>query len=162
MPEGRRSHSAILNNEGKIIIFGGYNSRLTAHFNDIWLLDPSSWSWSLVRPLGKGPDPRRRQAMCLVGNQIFLFGGTSPYDGPPLFFTPNQLQQIPETDGISLIDHNDLRVLDLSPSLKTLCLLKVVTLGLDTTWLPQDLQRDIINFTSPNNISVPLRTLPFG
>ena len=64
-----------------------------------------------------------KESLGLVGEKIFIFGGTSPYNGPPLFFTPNQLQQMPESEGVNLIDHNDLLVLDTSPSLKTLSML---------------------------------------
>ena len=33
-----------------------------------------------------------------VGNRIFLFGGTSPYHGPPLYFTPEQLALLPHQE----------------------------------------------------------------
>ena len=42
---------------------------------------------------------RRRQALCRVGSKIYLFGGTSPYNGPPLFFTPEQLSMLPQQVG---------------------------------------------------------------
>ena len=64
-PTGRRSHSA-LNLDGKLLIFGGYNGRRKEHMNDLWLLDPSTWRWTELRPKGYGPEPRRRQAMCKV------------------------------------------------------------------------------------------------
>ena len=31
----------------------------------------------------------------MVGQRLFLFGGTSPYHGPPLYFTPEQLALLP-------------------------------------------------------------------
>ena len=102
--------------------------RTKEHKNDLWLLDTQSWSWVEVSPYGSGPNPRRRQALAMVGNRIFLFGGTSPYSGPPLYFTPEQLALLPqqEEDSTSkLMDHNDLFVLDLAPSLKTLAILAI-------------------------------------
>ncbi len=110
------------------MIFGGYNGRLNEHMNDLWLLDPETWTWRQVQPHGHGPMPRRRQAMCLVGSKIYLFGGTSPYDGPPIQFTEEQEELLHETvdDQQRLIDHNDLYVLDLQPSLRTLCMIAVI------------------------------------
>ena len=103
-------------------------SRTKEHKNDLWLLDTESWAWEEVEPYGVGPNPRRRQAITKVGNRIFLFGGTSPYSGPPLYFTPEQLALLPqqEEDSTSkLMDHNDLFVLDLAPSLKTLAIMAI-------------------------------------
>ena len=66
VPKGRRSHSA-LNLDGRLMIFGGYNGRSDEHMNDMWFFDPDSGEWEQVQPYGRGPIPRRRQAMCLVG-----------------------------------------------------------------------------------------------
>jgi N-acetylneuraminic acid mutarotase len=167
LPSGRRSHSA-LNLDGKLLIFGGYNGRTKEHKNDIWLLDPETWTWKQVKTYCKGPNPRRRQALCRVGDRIFLFGGTSPYNGPPLYFTPEQLALLPQQEEDSttkLMDHNDLYVLDLNPSLKTLCLLAVIQNRLNTTGLPKTLLNEIRFMSTNNVISKPLRTvesLPTG
>ena len=32
--------------------------------------------WSLVSVGGEGPCPRRRQCCCVIGDRVFLFGGT--------------------------------------------------------------------------------------
>ena len=64
-PKGRRSHSA-LNLNGNLLIFGGYNGKLQEHMNDLWLLDTVNWRWRQLHPHGKGPEPRRRQALCKV------------------------------------------------------------------------------------------------
>ena len=36
------------------------------HKNDMWQLDPDSMRWTQIHPRGKGPEPRRRQALCQV------------------------------------------------------------------------------------------------
>lgn len=161
LPTGRRSHSA-LNLDGKLLIFGGYNGRTKEHKNDLWLLDPSCWSWREMVPFGAAPNPRRRQALCRVGSKIFLFGGTSPYTGPPLYFTPEQLALLPQQEqdmSTKLMDHNDLYVLDLAPSLKTLCMLQVTKNGLNTEGLPSTVRREIFFMSASNKISKPLRTV---
>lgn len=164
LPSGRRSHSAInLNNN--LVIFGGYNGTNSEHKSDMWQLDPDSMRWKELKPKGIGPEPRRRQALCQVGSKLFLFGGTSPYTGPPIYFTPAQLDLMPEQDETmdKLMDHADMFVLDLSPNLKTLCLLKVIELSNKMDYrheLPRDLVMDINNMTLNNSISKPLRTMP--
>ena len=47
--------------------------------------------------------------MCRVGDLVVVFGGTSPYNGPPLFFTQQQQELMLEHDTNNtskLIDHN--------------------------------------------------------
>ncbi len=66
----------------------------------------------------------------------------------------------------NLIDHNDTYVLDLSPSLRTLCMDFVIRhsdkYNLDC--LPQGIKHDMECMTKENNISGPLRfkNLPLG
>ncbi|ROT71035.1 hypothetical protein C7M84_010661 [Penaeus vannamei] len=139
---------------GQIYVFGGFNSRKCLHFNDLHRFDPVLHVWEEVKPLGQGPCPRRRQSCCVVGSKMFLFGGTSPKENYDeiLEEDPNGEEQ---TDR-RLKDHNDLHVLDFEPSLKTLCLLEVQKLKLDTTWLPRELHM-LLNFMQmPNNITRPL------
>jgi len=167
LPSGRRSHSAVSLENGKILMFGGFHGRTKVHRNDLWCLDTDTWSWSLFTPAGFGPNPRRRQALVRVGDKIFLFGGTSPYFGPPLYFTEEQLALVPQHEDSSsqLIDHNDMFVLDMRPSLKTLAILSVVENNLPTQGLPSTLLTEISNMTSSNCISKPLKTvegLPTG
>jgi len=167
-PIGRRSHSA-LNLNGGLLIFGGYNSRAETHMNDLWLLDIEEWRWQRLNPKGTGPEPRRRQSLCQVGDQIFLFGGTSPHEGPQIIFTQEQQSFMPETHSAhqkNLIDHNDTHVLDLRPSLRTLCINYVINNQhlYDLDLLPQGIKIDIDNMTRDNRLSEPLRflTLPLG
>ena len=99
------------------------------------------------------------------GNQIFLFGGTSPHNGPKIAFTVQQQQFMPDQQN-NLIDHNDVFVLDLKPSLRTLCLSFVINHRdfYNLKELPASLRHDIDYMTKDNEISEPLRysTLPLG
>ena len=91
-----------------------------------------------------------------------MFGGTSPYFGPPILYTPQQMQMIPDLDNTSatLIDHNDLYVLDMEPSLKTLCLDHAIQqrLVLRPGQVPNTVIDEIRDMTTDNGIS---RDLPF-
>ena len=166
LPSARRSHHSALNLDGKLLIFGGYNWRNKEHKNDIWLLDPETWTWEQVKTYGNGPNPRRSQALCRVGDRILLFGGTStrPYYGPPhwfdpgqtgYFLTPGQLAFYPKQEEDSswkLMQHNDLFVLDLTPSLKTLALLSVIQNRLNTNGLPKTLLNEIHFMSTHSNL----------
>ena len=166
-PKGRRSHSAIHIGEGKVLVFGGYDPKGPEHFDDLWLLDTNAKSWRKVIANGtQRPNKRRRQALVKVGSKIFLFGGTSPYQGPPIQYTPSQLGNIPETseDTEKLVDHYDLFVLDLNPSLLTLAKVEVMQHKLSLENLPHSLRKEIEIQSKPNSISPPLSfaTSPSG
>ena len=120
------------------------------------------------RPHGEGPEPRRRQALCQVGHQLFLFGGTSPHTGNlQIDYTPEQQSFMPDNPiPTNLIDHNDMYVLDLAPSLRTLCIDYVNRHShlFDINCLPKSIRFDIDNMTVANEISKPLkfRVSPVG
>ena len=160
MPSGRGQHSAISLGMGKMLVFGGFNDT-EEHKDDLWLLDTESWAWTKVEPHGAGPNPRQGQALVKAGNRIFLFGGTSPYYGPPLYFTPEQLALLPQNEDhlYKWMTHNDLYVLDLAPSLKTLAIMAIKRHMLSTEGLPGTLLKEIYFMTASNDISQPLRTV---
>ena len=75
-PKGRRSHSSFVYNND-IYIFGGYNGVERIHFNDLYKFNPQSNLWTKIITKGKHkPCPRRRQCCCVVGDKLYLFGGT--------------------------------------------------------------------------------------
>ncbi|XP_063426768.1 kelch domain-containing protein 3-like [Mytilus trossulus] len=143
LPIGRRSHSAFVY-RGYLYIFGGYNGKFDYHFRDVLRFDPVHLHWSMVKLKGKGPCARRRQCCCVIGNKVFLFGGTSPSVKPAI---PNQ------NNDSDLTDHSDLHVLDFAPTLKTLCQIAVVDNKIKTDCLPQVLQWEIAAMTTNNTIS---------
>lgn len=132
--------------------------------------------WKLLAPYGKGPKPRRRQGCVTLDNRVFFFGGTSPLPSDTI---PNQEADLNEEN--NLIDHDDMFILDMGecytltlahfhlhlvriliqfifasvfsePSLKTLCLLKVIQEKLDYSILPRVLKQEIAWMKMPNKI----------
>lgn len=60
-------------------IFGGYSSVGDVHFNDLREFNPQNNEWRLMNPscgIEHCPSPRRRQCTVVVGDKVFLFGGT--------------------------------------------------------------------------------------
>lgn len=57
-------------------IFGGYNGNMDKHFNDLYRYDPIKQVWKLIKTIGKRPCERRRQSCIVVGDRMYLFGGT--------------------------------------------------------------------------------------
>lgn len=146
-PTGRRSHSVFVY-ENCMYIFGGYNGERGMHFKDVFKFDPAQNKWSLVKVKGRGPCARRRQCCSRIGTKVFLFGGTSPTSTDD-----NHTEQ-----DSNLMDHSDLHVLDLAPSLKTLAQLTVIEHKLDSSCLPRDLRWELASMTTNNSISRPLNT----
>ncbi|RWS28739.1 kelch domain-containing protein 3-like protein [Leptotrombidium deliense] len=132
IPEGRRSHSAFVLND-KLYIFGGYNGDIKQHYNDLYCFNPAKNSWSRSNIKGQLPCPRRRHCCCLIDNRIYIFGGTSPrLKNWEKFASLTHIQS-----DVMLVDHSDLYVIDISPNLKTLCLLAVIENDMDTNLLPK-------------------------
>jgi hypothetical protein len=69
--------------------------------------------WKLVKPLGKPPTKRRRQVCLLVGDKVFLFGGTSPSTVPnPAAMQDHATDDDHQILDSKLMDHSDLHILD--------------------------------------------------
>ena len=93
------------------------------HYLILW------WSLKIQLTILVGPEGYliRAFGFHFPGTRIYLFGGTSKYTGPPIGFTEEQQNNMQDTDEpYKLIDHNDLYVLDLRPSLRTLSMLTVM------------------------------------
>ena len=122
LPEERSYHSAFAYYE-ELYICGGYRGR--ERLNDLWRFNPENFSWTKVEPRGKGPAGMFSMCCCMVGDRVILFGG---YDKP-----------------------DDLYILDLSPSLKTLCKLAVIQYRLDQSGLPHNIRWELAAMTTNIN-----------
>lgn len=138
IPIGRRSHSAFSHN-GYLYIFGGFNSVCNKHYNDLYRYNFAASEWQVVMTLGKRPCKRRRQVCLMIGDRLFVFGGTSPRDDA-------------DEDSLveKLIDHDDMHILDFAPSLKKLCLMTVLENKLDQSCLPPTIRWDLKAMTTNN------------
>uniref|UniRef100_A0AAF5PSP2 Kelch domain-containing protein family protein n=1 Tax=Wuchereria bancrofti TaxID=6293 RepID=A0AAF5PSP2_WUCBA len=144
-PCGRRSHSAWVRNN-KMYIFGGYLGTENRHLNELHEFDPATSCWRRLKPFGTGPSPRRRQCVVVVGERVFLFGGTMP---------SNSKKMDPVHSG--LCDLSDLHVLDYAPTLKDLAANAVIRNGLNERFsdlIPSDLKQDLRMMTQPNKITL--------
>ena len=64
-----------------------------------------------------------------------------------------QAQLLLQQQQMPLQDHNDLFVLDLEISLRSLCLHRIIQLGLPVAELPCNLRKEIAFMTETNNIT---------
>ncbi|CAG9537157.1 unnamed protein product [Cercopithifilaria johnstoni] len=140
-PCGRRR---VHNN--KMYIFGGYLGTENRHLNELHEFDPVTSCWRRLKPFGVGPSPRRRQCVVVVGERVFLFGGTMPSNSKKMHPAPS-----------GLCDLSDLHVLDYAPTLKDLAANAVTRNGLDEKFadlIPIDLKHDLRMMTQPNKITL--------
>ncbi|XP_050549045.1 kelch domain-containing protein 3-like [Daktulosphaira vitifoliae] len=147
-PPGRRSHSAFYHN-GFLYIFGGFNRNMNLHFQDINRYDPTSSTWMTITPKGVSPCARRRQICLVIENRVFISGGTSPIPPKPPIPLRQMDYDLTEQLFNQLKDHDDLHILDLNPSLKDMCLVKVwekleeEEINFDDLDIPKTLKNDL-------------------
>jgi Rab9 effector protein with kelch motifs len=103
-PCARYGHSANIVNNTKMYIFGGSNG--TQYFNDLYILDLESTSWSKPEVSGPAPLPRMGHSSIIVGPNMLVFGGFR-YDDT--IYKSNGTKH-----GTALQEcyYNDIRVLD--------------------------------------------------
>ncbi|XP_023229301.1 kelch domain-containing protein 3-like [Centruroides sculpturatus] len=141
VPQGRRSHSAFVYRKN-MYIFGGYNSIANQFFNDLYLYKPTDNTWELVRTIGKGPSPRRRQSCCIIDDQVVIFGGASPKTSPSAKFSLETNNFIDKY----LIYQDDIFMLNLFLPLKTLSMIKIINENIDISKLPEFLRKEIFKY----------------
>ncbi len=98
--------------DGKLYIFGGYNNVIGLHFNDLHEFNPATCLWRCIKTRGiDSPVARRRQCCLVIGNRMYMFGGTSP-TSTSIF--QNRLNGIQDNDATRtrLYDQSDLYVFD--------------------------------------------------
>jgi len=118
-PEGRCRHSAFVYKE-ELYILSGHDKE--NHLNDVWKLNPYTFSWKRVLPKRKSTWGSVK-CFSLVGNRIILFGGYTAHSQPII------------------------QVLDLSPSLKTLCKLAFTQYSLEQKELPHNIRCELAAMT---------------
>ena len=92
-------------------------------FSDVWKLNPQSHSWTKLQPRGKGPSFGWYRPSCfMLGDRMFFFGGHGHF---------------------STTYNDELFVLDLSPSLKTLCKLAVIQFNMEQSALPHNIRWEL-------------------
>ena len=106
---------------GELYIIGGH---FKSH-NDMWKFNLETCSWKKVTPKRTPPSQMYSTCCCIVRDRVILFGGNDRPD--------------------------DLFILDLSPSLKTLCKLAVILYNLEQSELTHDIRWELAAMTNNSN-----------
>jgi len=83
LPPSRSEHAVAYDTaDGVMVLFGGWDSA-NVTFNDTWLFDSSTDTWTDDSPTGKLPDARAQHQMVYdpIGGKVIMFGGISKADG---------------------------------------------------------------------------------
>ena len=76
-PANIDSHSAVVH-ESTMYVFGGFLSvDKGSYSNELYALDLEKLEWEKVETNGKVPAPRANTSLVLVGNDLYIFGGTN-------------------------------------------------------------------------------------
>ncbi|XP_015786606.1 kelch domain-containing protein 3-like isoform X2 [Tetranychus urticae] len=136
----RRSHSAVVI-DNKMVVFGGYNDITDEYHNDFNVFDPKTYSWTPLNTIGQEPPRARRGNCCVAVNSfLYLFGGSSPEP------------KTREDQAASLMELDDLFVIDTNRSLRSMSLQVVLKNDLDTRRLPPTLRREVESYRTDNKL----------
>ncbi|KAF0469267.1 galactose oxidase [Gigaspora margarita] len=83
-PPSRRFSSAVLTPNKRILMFGGVNDASLSYYNDLWILDISTYQWStgnITNP-SLGPSNLYDHTATVVGNYMFVCFGTNSQNYP--------------------------------------------------------------------------------
>jgi len=76
VPKARHQHTAVMTKNGIMIVFGGIFDYSDGCFNDVHHYDTALNRWTLQKPTGTLPKPRRRQSAVLTDeDSMIIFGG---------------------------------------------------------------------------------------
>ena len=75
-PQKRCGHSAALWRGHLILIYGG-ETDIRTYPNDLHAFNVRTHTWHHYHPRGQPPEPRSRAAVCLVGDLLYVSGGTN-------------------------------------------------------------------------------------
>ena len=74
-PTYRHGHSADICERLRLLaLFGGFAGTMKSQ---LWVLDLTTWRWTLLDCKGQVPSPRSKHASCIVGSVLFVYHGTS-------------------------------------------------------------------------------------
>jgi hypothetical protein len=95
----------------KFLLFGGYDG-VSAALNDLWLLDPATWSWTPVT--AQDPPSGRffsQMAYDRINDLVYLYGGHGAADGrvSVLHLSTWTWEHLPEPPGTVLVDYPGIR-----------------------------------------------------
>eukprot|EP00877_Chromochloris_zofingiensis_P009642 jgi/Chrzof1/4931/Cz15g05020.t1 len=92
IPSPRTHHSAVMVGHSQMLVFGGCNA-LGVFFNDSYILDLGTYTWTKPQQLNTAPAPRYYHSCTSVAGKVVMYGGINPkqsFDSIVLFETSFQ------------------------------------------------------------------------
>lgn len=96
VPSPRARHTAVLLSPSSMLVFGGCSSA-GVFFNDAYLLNLETWTWTRLQTLSPPPPPRYHHSCHLVNGKLVLYGGVNPkqaFDSVVLLQTSTGVQEL--------------------------------------------------------------------
>jgi len=84
LPLSRHSHTAVLTKDGKMVIFAGCHAFENDYLNDVAIFDTSNNAWTIPKPSGSLPKPRRRHTAIFTDDNIMVVFGGLQFNGEHL------------------------------------------------------------------------------
>ncbi|CAG8644397.1 3944_t:CDS:1, partial [Acaulospora colombiana] len=108
IPAGRQEMDGVVDNTGKVYIFGGYvitnsTSKNGNIFDDIIIFDISTNIWSTIQSTSNFPNPRIDYTAILLENNVIVYIGGREYAS-----STNQTQTLVNLDEVSSLLSSDL------------------------------------------------------
>ncbi|XP_077507339.1 kelch domain-containing protein 3-like [Amblyomma americanum] len=149
-PQGREDHSTFVYN-GELYIFGGVDVDQGRYFRTIHKYSPEKSCWSVLTPKRSGPSARRFPGCCVIEDRVFIFGGRGLESNARV---EQQVESaIDETSAVLEVGLTDMHVLNLCPTLRTMCLMAVIDAGVHVSHLPPAIKKEMIALTSYSSTS---------
>jgi len=139
-----------------MFIHGGHSDHKDKCYGDAYRFNPRNAKWDLF-PVHVGavkiPPSRRCHTTILAGNRVFLIGGITIVHSDKFFMSlEGRSDEQTDWDEELSSETNNFYVLDLRPSLKTLCMMSVIGSDRDRSTLPRTIQMQMSRMFTVNDM----------
>ena len=77
-PPKSYAHKAVVY-ENSMYVYGGYDYDKT-YYTDLYCFDFKKMNWKTIKTTGRSPGNRLYHQMCIINDELFLYGGLNNYD----------------------------------------------------------------------------------